>query len=64
MSRPKWKKVEECPRYSVSTDGQVRNDKTGRIMKQTTTDRGYRWLSLKVGGFSSGMGSESWRVWA
>lgn len=28
-----WKKIDERPNYSVSDTGEVRNDKTGRILK-------------------------------
>ena len=28
-----WKVIEECPCYSVSNEGQVRNDRTGHILK-------------------------------
>ena len=29
----KWKTIEECPVYSVSNEGQVKNERTGHIMK-------------------------------
>ena len=28
-----WRKIEGFERYSVSSDGQIRNDKTGRFLK-------------------------------
>lgn len=29
----KWKKIDGKENYSISSDGTVRNDKTGRILK-------------------------------
>jgi hypothetical protein len=40
-----WIEIYEFPGYSVSSLGQIRNDLTGRILKQSPTIRG----SLKVG---------------
>lgn len=37
----KWKKIEGKPNYSISTAGQVRNDKTGRILKPHKGTAGY-----------------------
>ena len=28
---PEWKKIEYKPNYSISNEGLVRNDKTGRV---------------------------------
>ena len=36
-----WKKIEERPNYSISNDGQIRNDKTGRILKPYKGTAGY-----------------------
>ena len=36
-----WKKIDGKPNYSVSTDGQIRNDKTGRILKPHKGTAGY-----------------------
>jgi NUMOD4 motif-containing protein len=36
----KWREIPEFPGYSVSTDGLVRNDGSGRILVQTETARG------------------------
>lgn len=40
-----WKKIVEHNNYSVSDDGLVRNDKTGKVLKQIPTYNGY----LRVG---------------
>ena len=37
----RWKKIDGKPNYSISTDGQVRNDKTGRILKPHKGTAGY-----------------------
>lgn len=36
-----WKKIEERPNYSVSAEGNIRNDKTGRILKLHKGTSGY-----------------------
>lgn len=36
-----WKKIKDKPNYSISDDGQVRNDKTGRILKPHKGTAGY-----------------------
>lgn len=41
-----WRKIECRDHYSVSDDGQVRNDKTGRIMRLTKHSCGYRTVML------------------
>lgn len=43
-----WREVRFHPKYSVSTDGQVRNNKTGRILKQFLggTKRAYLCVNL------------------
>lgn len=42
----KWAKIEERPNYSVSDSGLVRNDKTGRILKQSSHRCGYKVVML------------------
>ena len=42
-----WKKIPKFPKYSASNDGQIRNDKTGRILKQHLATNGY--MSLDIG---------------
>lgn len=41
-----FKKIEEYPNYSVSNLGNIRNDKTGRILKQYTKPSGYKQVQL------------------
>jgi len=41
-----WKKIEGKPNYSVSNDGNVRNDKTGRILKLHKGTAGYYQVML------------------
>lgn len=41
-----WKKIEERQNYSISTTGQVRNDKTGRILKPHKGTAGYYQVML------------------
>ena len=41
-----WKKIEERPNYSISNEGQVRNDKTGRILKRRVNTSGYYTVML------------------
>lgn len=41
-----WRKVEGFPNYSVSNLGNVRNDKTGRILKPGEDNHGYHFVSL------------------
>lgn len=36
-----WKKIDSSSRYSVSSDGRVRNDKTGRILRPAINNCGY-----------------------
>ena len=37
----KWTKIQHYTRYSISTDGQVRNDQLGRLLKHNTNSTGY-----------------------
>ena len=41
-----WRKIEGKPNYSVSNNGEVRNDKTGRILKTHTGTAGYNQVML------------------
>lgn len=41
-----WKKIEGKPNYSVSDEGEVRNDKTGRILKPHKGTAGYYQIML------------------
>ena len=42
-----WRKIEGFENYSVSTYGQIRNDKTGKIRKPQTYTKGYYSIRLK-----------------
>ena len=41
-----WRKIDGYENYSISKNGEVRNDKTGRIRKPTLGNHGYYILSL------------------
>jgi hypothetical protein len=41
-----WRVVENKPTYEVSDLGQVRNVRTGRILKPISNRKGYQWLML------------------
>lgn len=41
-----WRKIDGKPNYSVSDDGQIRNDKTGRILKLHEHRCGYLQVQL------------------
>ena len=43
-----WKDLTD-DRYEVSTDGEIRNKKTGRILKQSPSKQGYARVSLSNG---------------
>lgn len=43
----KWISAKSFPQYEVSSNGDVRNKKTGRILKQQTGSHGYRTLTLR-----------------
>lgn len=43
-----WRQVEDFPRYDVSNEGRVRNNKTGRIMKNQVKSNGYAVLTLRI----------------
>lgn len=42
-----WRKIESHPQYSVSDEGQIRNDRTGTILKHGFTHSGYCQVSIK-----------------
>ena len=41
-----WRKIADKNTYSVSENGDIRNDKTGRILKQRTGTSGYNQIML------------------
>lgn len=43
---PEWKKIDGKDNYSVSNDGMIRNDKTGRILKLYKGTSGYYQVML------------------
>lgn len=42
-----WKKIENFSNYSVSSMGEVRNDKTNKILKQSHNNKGYMYCYIK-----------------
>lgn len=44
-----WRSYRNQSKYDVSNEGRVRNSRTGRILKQTTNDRGYKTVTFRVG---------------
>lgn len=44
---PQWRKIEAFPAYSVSDAGEVRNDRTGRIIRATPNGRGVAVVGLR-----------------
>lgn len=44
-----WKKIQNYEAYSVSDSGEVRNDITGKILKQTIDRDGYHMATLHYG---------------
>lgn len=47
-----WKTIEEAPGYEVSSMGNVRNKKSGRILKpQAYGATGYKQVSIKITGY-------------
>lgn len=44
--KEKWKAIKGYDNYSVSTLGRVRNDKTGRILKSNSNNKGYLFVGL------------------
>lgn len=45
-----WRPVPGFPKYEVSNNGEVRNSKTGRIMKTSIDYRGYETICLRESG--------------
>jgi hypothetical protein len=45
-----WKQIEEHQNYSVNNLGEIKNNKTGRILKQQTDRGGYNSVLLGLGG--------------
>lgn len=41
-----WREIESCDKYSVSNYGDVRNDKSGRILKLSNHKQGYKIVGL------------------
>lgn len=48
MFEEEWRVVRRYPKYEVSNYGQIRNIKTGRILKQFVNQRGYMILTLRT----------------
>ena len=44
-----WKKIPGRDNYSISTEGEVKNDRTGKILKQGPSTSGYARVSLSNG---------------
>lgn len=42
-----WKSSKKYSDYELSTEGKVRNTKTGRVLKTRTNDKGYEIVSLR-----------------
>ena len=42
----RWKPYKQNPNYEVGDNGEIRNAKTGRILKTSTCDRGYKKVSI------------------
>ena len=45
-----WRKINDFPNYSVSDEGQIRNDKTGTIRTLNYTYDGYAFITIKKNG--------------
>lgn len=45
-----WKQIDGYDNYSISTNGQIRNDKTGRILKPVEQRTGYMQVTLSKKG--------------
>lgn len=43
-----WKTIEGFENYEVSNNGEVRNKKTGRILKNSTAPNGYLRVNLRA----------------
>ena len=46
MGKERWKQIEDFPGYEVSSLGNIRNSKTGRVLKKYDDGRGY--LRVKI----------------
>ena len=44
-----WRTHKELPIYEVSKNGEIRNKKTGKILKKTVNENGYEVVSLSDG---------------
>ena len=53
-----WRTLVEHPNYSISSEGNFKNNKTGRILKQRSNEKGYQRVSITV---SKGV-SKSFRI--
>ena len=45
-----WRQSEEFPNYEISDEGKVRNQKTGRVLKASISEKGYARVSLAENG--------------
>lgn len=45
-----WRQSNEFPSYDISSEGRVRNRKTGRILKTNISEKGYEVVSLSERG--------------
>ena len=45
-----WKRIENFPNYQISNLGNIKNTKTGRIIKQQNNGTGYKVVSLRING--------------
>lgn len=45
-----WKDIEGYSGFAISNDGQIRNNKTRRILKQTLNHNGYKTVAVRIGG--------------
>ena len=43
----KWADVEMCEGYEVSTNGEVRNKKSGKLLKYGINHKGYRQVTMR-----------------
>lgn len=50
MTNQEWRRCNRLPAYEISNDGQLRNIKTGRIMKTHINSRGYEVVALTING--------------
>lgn len=50
MREQEWRQCRRLPAYEISNDGQLRNIRTGRIMKTRIDNKGYEVISLTING--------------